>query len=140
MGPPEAGRMSDAVVIGASASDGAMFMQVLERHSHAIRRYLQSRAGVEAGEELASDTFAVAFELRRTYDRRYPSAKPWLFGIATNQLRHHIRRERIRLSVHARVLVERGTSAEAEADNRLDAQLLASEVLKAIGSLSSGER
>ncbi len=140
MGLPEAGRRSDADLIVASVADGAQFMQVFERHYHAIRRYLQSRAGVEAGEELASDTFVAAFELRRTYDRRYPSAKPWLFGIATNQLRHHIRRERIRLSAQAHLPVERGTSAESEADDRLEAALLASEVLKEIGSLSSGER
>ncbi len=134
---PEAGRTSDADLIGASVADGAQFMQVFERHYHSIRRYLQSRAGVEAGEELASETFAAAFELRHTYDQRYPSAKPWLFGIATNQLRRHIRRERSRLSAQAHLLMERGTAAESEADDRLDAAILASE---AIGSLSSGER
>ena len=50
-----------------------------------------SRAG-PAGEDLAAETFRVAFDERARFDPRYDDARPWLYGIATNQLRHHFRR------------------------------------------------
>ena len=82
---------SDAALISASLADGSAFAGVFDRHWPAIHRWCVSRAG-PAGEDLAAETFRVAFDERARFDPRYTDAGPWLYGIATNLLRHHFRR------------------------------------------------
>ena len=82
---------SDAALISASLADAAAFAAVFDRHWQAIHRWCVSRAG-PAGEDLAAETFRVAFDERARFDPRYADAGPWLYGIATNLLRHHFRR------------------------------------------------
>lgn len=83
---------SDAELIGRSLSgDPAAFMEVVGRHEVAIGAYLERRVGREAAEDLLGDVWAAAFEYRRTYDRSFPGARPWLYAMALNRLRHHWR-------------------------------------------------
>jgi RNA polymerase sigma-70 factor (ECF subfamily) len=83
---------SDAELIGRSlAGDGEAFMEVIGRHEVAIGAYLERRVGREAAEDLLGDVWVSAFESRRTYDRSYPEARPWLYTIALNRLRHYWR-------------------------------------------------
>ena len=81
---------TDAALIAASLSDPAAFAGVFDRHWPAIHRFCVNRAG-SAGEDLAAETFRVAFDRRRRYDPRQADSRPWLFGIATNLLRHWFR-------------------------------------------------
>jgi RNA polymerase sigma-70 factor (ECF subfamily) len=81
----------DATFIAASLTDPAAFASVFDRHWAGIHRYCASRAGA-AGEDLAAETFRVAFDERAKYDPFYDDARPWLYGIATNLLRRHFRR------------------------------------------------
>jgi DNA-directed RNA polymerase specialized sigma24 family protein len=72
---------SDAELIGRSlAGDREAFMEVIGRHEVAIGAYLERRVGREAAEDLLGDVWVSAFESRRTYDRSYPEARPWLYG------------------------------------------------------------
>ena len=82
---------TDAALIAASLTDAAAFAAVFDRHWPAIHRWCVSRAG-PAGEDLAAETFRIAFDDRARFDPRYDDARPWLYGIATNELRHHFRR------------------------------------------------
>jgi RNA polymerase sigma factor (sigma-70 family) len=83
---------SDAELIGRSlAGDGHAFMEVISRHEVAVGTYLARRAGRDAAEDLLGDVWVAAFESRRTYDRSYAEARPWLYGVALNQLRRHWR-------------------------------------------------
>lgn len=83
---------SDAELIGRSlAGDGEAFMEVVSRHEDAVGAYLARRAGREAAEDLLGDVWVAAFESRRTYDRSYAQARPWLYGVALNRLRHYWR-------------------------------------------------
>src|SRR5699024_11059694 len=41
--------------------------------------------------ELVSETFRVAFDARARFDPERVRIRPWLYGIATNVLRHHHR-------------------------------------------------
>ena len=66
-------------------------MEVIGRHEVAIGAYLERRAGREAAEDLLGDVWVSAFESRRTYDRSYPEARPWLYTMALNRLRHYWR-------------------------------------------------
>lgn len=83
---------SDAELIGWSlAGDPDAFVEVLDRHESAVWGYLVRRAGREGAEDLLGEVWATAFASRGAYDRSYPSARPWLFGVALNALRHHWR-------------------------------------------------
>ena len=110
----------DAEVIRASLDDPEAFEVVFERHYDAVRRYAQRRIGTSVGEELAARTFLVAFERRRSYRPDVGSARAWLFGIATNLIRHHLRDEQ----THLRILgsTRAGPAEQApDEDARLDA-------------------
>jgi RNA polymerase sigma-70 factor (ECF subfamily) len=83
---------SDAELIGRSlAGDEEAFMEVIGRHEVAIGAYLERRVGREAAEDLLGDVWVAAFESRRTYDRSYAEARPWLYTMALNRLRHYWR-------------------------------------------------
>jgi RNA polymerase sigma-70 factor (ECF subfamily) len=76
---------SDAELIGRSlAGDGEAFMEVICRHEGAVGAYLARRAGRAAAEDLLGDVWMAAFESRRTYDRSFAGARPWLYGV-TNE-------------------------------------------------------
>jgi RNA polymerase sigma factor (sigma-70 family) len=81
---------SDAVVIARSLETPEAFGEVFDRHWDSVYRYCRSRAGAE-GEDLAAETFRLAFDRRGAYDLDRPDAGPWLFGLATNLIRNHLR-------------------------------------------------
>lgn len=83
---------SDAELIGRSlVGDGEAFMEMIGRHEVAIGAYLERRVGREAAEDLLGDVWASAFESRWTYNRSYAEARPWLYTMALNRLRHYWR-------------------------------------------------
>jgi RNA polymerase sigma factor (sigma-70 family) len=123
---------TDAEAIAASLSEPRAFVVVFDRHFDAIHRYLRRRVGKEIADELASETFAQAFEHRRRFDGRRPDARPWLYGIAHNLLRHHYRDEERALRAHARTHADPGPSEEPD--------LPGSEVAELLANLSPGER
>lgn len=83
---------SDAELIGRSLNgDVDAFMEVIDRHEAAVGSYLARRAGRDAAEDLLGDVWVAAFESRRSYDQSYADARPWLYGVALNRLRHHWR-------------------------------------------------
>jgi RNA polymerase sigma factor (sigma-70 family) len=83
---------SDAELIGWSlAGDREAFVGVVRRHEAAVGSYLARRAGREVAKDLLSEVWLAAFGSRSTYDRSFPDARPWLFGVARNTLRRHWR-------------------------------------------------
>ncbi len=85
----------DAEIIGRSCAEPEQFAALFDRHAPLIHRYAARRVGREAADDLVAETFLAAFSKRRQYDGRYPDARPWLYGIATNLVGQH-RREEIR--------------------------------------------
>jgi RNA polymerase sigma factor (sigma-70 family) len=81
---------TDAVVIGRSLRTPEVFGELFDRHWDAVYRYCRSRAG-EAGEDLAAETFRLAFDRRGTYELDRADSRPWLLGLATNLIRNHLR-------------------------------------------------
>jgi len=84
---------SDSEVIAASLVDGEVFLAIFERHFASIHGYLRRRLGRDGAEDLAADVFATAFARRASFDLARADALPWLYGIATNLLRNHLRLE-----------------------------------------------
>jgi RNA polymerase sigma factor (sigma-70 family) len=94
---------SDAALIAASVREPACFGAIFDRHATVLHRYLVRRIGPDEAESMVGDVFRIAFEKRHTYDLERPVARPWLYGIATNLLAKHHRREARRIHAVARL-------------------------------------
>lgn len=77
----------DGAAIARSLRDPEAFTEVFDRHFSAVHRYLARRAGADRADDIAAQTFTVAFAHRGRYRDDLGTARPWLFGIATNLLR-----------------------------------------------------
>jgi RNA polymerase sigma-70 factor (ECF subfamily) len=126
---------SDAALIAASLTDASAFAAVFDRHWPAIHRWCVSRAG-PAGEDLAAETFRIAFDDRARFDPRYDDARPWLYGIATNELRHHFRRSARR----GEPPVTREGDFTEDALGRVEARALGPELAEALRGIAAGDR
>jgi RNA polymerase sigma-70 factor (ECF subfamily) len=102
---------TDAELILRSLRAPESFGTVFDRHFLAVHRYLARRVGRERADDLASQTFVVAFERRASFRAEAASARPWLLGIATNLLLNDRRSERRLLEALARAGAELGAGA-----------------------------
>lgn len=93
----------DGEAISASLAEPRAFGVIFERHFWAIHDYLRRRLDRQLADELASQTFLIAFDRRAAFDPRSASSRPWLFGIATNLVREHRRSELRELRAMARL-------------------------------------
>ena len=135
------GRGDDGDAIAASLREPARFAVVFDRHYEEISSYVTRRAGRALGEELASETFVRAFAARAGYDLAYPDARPWLYGIANNLLRKHVRSEERRRRAYARAIEHDGFSDEVDLiAGRIDASAGARAVAAALARLSPVDR
>ena len=132
--------ISDAALIVSSTSDPDRFAEIFDRHFAEIDRYLARRVGAELADDLAAETFVVAFRARSRYDPAALDARPWLFGIAANLVRRHWRTERRRLRAYARSGVDPLQDATEDADRRVDALAAAPGLAAALARLSPSER
>jgi RNA polymerase sigma-70 factor (ECF subfamily) len=87
------------------------FEQLYEQQLPRVYGYLARRVGATLAEDLAAQTFYEAWVSRDRYDTSRGAAVGWLFGIATNLLRRHRRREDSQL----RLMVAAGWRHVAEA-------------------------
>ena len=101
--PLTRGASPDSIAIARSISRPDAFSAIFDRHFRGVHRYLSRRVGRELADDLASATFTVAFERRRTFRTDSDSAFPWLLGIATNLLRNYRRSEQRALEAVARL-------------------------------------
>jgi len=137
----EAGR-DDGDAIAASLHEPARFAVVFDRHYEQIWSYVNRRAGRALADELASETFVRAFAARAAYDLAYRDARPWLYGIANNLLRKHVRSEERRRQAYARA-IERDGLSDGELDavaERLDASAGARAIAAALSRCSPADR
>jgi RNA polymerase sigma factor (sigma-70 family) len=94
----------DAEIIKSSLAEPEHFAVLFDRHAPLIFRYVARRVGREAADDLVAETFLAAFSKRLRYNRAYPDARPWLYGIATNLVGQY-RREEFRQYRIRRVIV-----------------------------------
>jgi RNA polymerase sigma factor (sigma-70 family) len=132
-------RRSDAEVMSEARSDPEAFGSIFERHFDAVHAYLVRRVG-RIGDDLTAQTFVKAFEARASYDLSHSSARPWLFGIATNLLRRHWRTERRELRAFARLGRDPLRDEFELANERLDALAAGPILARALLALSPGDR
>jgi len=147
--PPSDGRSrmktatdtDDADVVRRSRSDPECFATLFDRYFTPLHMYASRRLGASAGDDVASETFLVAFHGRDRFDPGRGSVRAWLYGIATNLIRGHRRAEERGYRAHARAAAEPFHSGDEEqADARIVAAATRDILVTALADLSSGDR
>ncbi len=139
------GEPSDADWIARSLQRPSEFAAIFDRHAETLLRFLVRRAGPEIGSALLGELFRVAFERRERFDLDRSSARPWLYGIATNLLLHRARsdgrRARATRTVEDHQLsVDPAAEVERVVIEEIDARLMLPRLATALRSLPEGER
>jgi RNA polymerase sigma factor (sigma-70 family) len=131
---------TDPVTSGTgSLEDPQVFEAVFAANFQRVHRFLARRVGSALADDLAAETFAVAFRRRQTFDPSLGHLLAWLFGIATNLLRAHWREEQHLLALEARIVGEPGSPATGSDDEAL-ARWVAPHLARALGLLSQDQR
>ena len=99
------------------------------------------RVGPDLGVDLLGETFRIAFERRASFEPDKANARPWLYGIATNLVGSHRRREQRRY----RALARMDASGVAPSDDdlvadRVSAAAAGPALAAALAALGSGDR
>jgi len=129
--------LSDEALVAAARTGEAVALGALfDRHHGAVRRFLDRLSGTDERDldDLVQMTFEAVPRAARRFDGR-AQVRTWLFGVANNVARHHVRSEirRKRLS-EAVAAVPRPESRDASRDV-LDHER-AARLRAAIGELS----
>jgi RNA polymerase sigma-70 factor (ECF subfamily) len=134
---------TDSEIIQRSLGQPRAFAELFDRHAGTLGRYVARRLGPDAGEDVLSETFLVAFSRRSSFDTTWATALPWLYGIASRLVKKHRATEakQLRSSMEFANREARFSSGELDATiARLDAQLSARELAPRIAALSPKER
>jgi RNA polymerase sigma-70 factor (ECF subfamily) len=144
-GPAETSRRreppDDAALIERSWREPERFAAVFDRHHAEIHGYVARRLGPSLADDVASETFLVAFDRRRRYDLRHAGARPWLYGIASNLVARHRRAELRRYRALARAATADAVDGHAErVAVRLDARALRPRLAAALVEIADRDR
>jgi RNA polymerase sigma-70 factor (ECF subfamily) len=144
--PPTGSRsLGDAEVFARAVRRPEELAVVFDRHAPEILRYLTRRVGPTDAEDLLGDVFVIALQRRASFDASASSARPWLYGIASNLL-HRRRRDEARF---LRALARAADTATAEdhpadiADDiaaRVDSQQANRRLAAALADLDARDR
>jgi RNA polymerase sigma factor (sigma-70 family) len=132
--------LPDADLIELSIADPEVFAVIFERHATPIHRFLWRRSPRSAVDDLVSDVFLTAFRIRGSYDRSHPDARPWLFGIAINVLRHSHRSEMRRLTRDERAYRARSFEPGDDVATAAESSVESDRIRHALESLDEGHR
>lgn len=134
---------TDNDIMKASARAPARFAEIFERHAAGIAAFVTSRVGVDAKDDLLSETFLTAFRHRKRFDPERGSVRAWLLGIATSVIKRH-RAAEVAHWRAMRAAVESGDRAATDdlgtASDRLDATAAIRELAPAIEALPGRDR
>jgi RNA polymerase sigma-70 factor (ECF subfamily) len=134
-------QVTDAELAVRFRRDPELFTAVYDRYVRDIHRYAAGRLDAQTAEDIAAETFCVAFDRRDRFDPERGNLRPWLFGIATTLIAGHRRKEARHYAALARLEV---TPPADSHENRVvasvTAQRLQPQLARALTELSRGER
>jgi RNA polymerase sigma factor (sigma-70 family) len=134
-------QVTDADLVTEFRRDPERFCTVYDRYYRDIYLYVAGRLDVQTADDLAAETFLTAFRGRDRFDPSRGGLRPWLFGIATNMVARHRRKE----ARHYRALAREVSMPSVEDhQNRVvtsvAAQRMQPQLARALGALNQGER
>jgi len=118
---------------------GPTFDEVFDVEFAPLYAFLDRRFGSLNAEDLAAETFAIAYRRWDVFDHSRP-VRPWLYGIAANLALHHWRKERRMLRAYARTGSDPWTEDDEGVIDRLDAQGEHRALAEALARLRPEER
>ncbi|KJL17473.1 ECF RNA polymerase sigma factor SigW [Microbacterium azadirachtae] len=134
---------TDSEIIQRSLGNPRAFAELFDRHAGMLGGYAARRLGADAGQDILSETFLVAFARRTSFDTAWDSALPWLYGIASRLVRKHRATEAKHLRSRAEFARREELISHGDLDStisRLDAELSTRELAPRIAALSGKER
>jgi RNA polymerase sigma factor (sigma-70 family) len=132
---------TDAELIRQACWSPEHFAAVFDRHYWHIYAYAARRLGRDVAEDVASETFLVAFDRRAGYDTARVDARPWLYGIASNVIARHGRAESRRYKMLARAGADRVVDGHDEVvAGRIDALAVRGRLARALARLPQQDR
>jgi RNA polymerase sigma factor (sigma-70 family) len=132
---------TDAALIERSWREPDVFAAVFDRYYVELHGYAARRLGASRADDVASETFLIAFDRRRRYDVARPDARPWLYGIASNLIARHHRAEMRQYRAFARA--DHGAAVDGHGDRvagRLDAQAQRGRLAAALLEIADRDR
>jgi RNA polymerase sigma-70 factor (ECF subfamily) len=135
--------VDDVACLRESLERPEAFRALFERHHDRVRRYVVSRVGPQAADDVVADAFVAAFRARHRFEAvEGASALPWLLGIATNVLARHRAAERRWLArgVAEALSADRSVSFEEGTVARLDASQTGPALARYLRQLPQRER
>lgn len=131
----------DTRIITASLSEPERFTGVYDRHYTAVYRYVSGRLGWQAADDVAAETFLIAFRRRADFDPGRGVVRAWLFGIATRLVAQHRRAEERHYRALGRVGVDRPHAGDEDrVVAAVDARIVQPRLAVALRGLSRKER
>jgi RNA polymerase sigma factor (sigma-70 family) len=132
---------SDAAIIGRSLREPECFAAVFDRYYPQIHGFAARRLGQGLADDVAAETFLIAFAARGRYDGSRADARPWLYGIASNLVARHHRAEQRRYRAMARTGTDEISEGYADqVAGRLDAQARRAPLAAALAGVADGDR
>jgi RNA polymerase sigma factor (sigma-70 family) len=128
-----------ATPVRCSLVEGQAFEAAFTTNFQYVHRFLARRVGSALADDLAAETFAIAFRRRESFDASLGEVRAWLFGITTNLLRAHWREEQHLLALEARIVGE-PSAPTTESDDEALARWIAPRLARALGLLSQDQR
>lgn len=134
---------TDSEILLRSRDSPSAFAGLFERHAAAVAAFIRRRVGVDAVEDVLSETFLVAFRRRASFDDSWESARPWLLGIASRVLKKY-RADEARQWRAAAASAHRDDFSHAggidTAGQRIDAEAAVQGLMPRIAALSARDR
>jgi RNA polymerase sigma factor (sigma-70 family) len=132
---------TDAEIIRLSGREPERFAAIFDRYYAEVYGYVERRLGPSLADDVAAETFLIAFDRRDRYDTAHSVARPWLYGIASNLIARRHRAE----TRHYRALTRVGPPGvvDGPADRivgRVDAQSNRGRLATALAGISQGDR
>ncbi|MEU9019075.1 RNA polymerase sigma factor [Actinomadura sp. NPDC048394] len=133
---------ADLDLVTGFRRDPERFTDVHDRYFRDVYRYVAGRLDAQIAEDIAAETFCLAFGKRDRFDPERGSLRAWLFGIATNLVAQHRRKEARRYRAMARSAGDAPDvgSHEDRVVTETAAARMRPQLAKALASLSPGER
>jgi RNA polymerase sigma factor (sigma-70 family) len=132
---------SDATVIELSLGEPERFAEVFDRYHAEIHGYVSRRLGTSLADDIASETFLIAFARRQRYDLAHGDARPWLYGIASNLIARHRRAEARHYRAMARAVAVDAVDGDTEpVAGRIDATTMRGRLAAALVEIRDRDR
>jgi RNA polymerase sigma factor (sigma-70 family) len=132
---------SDAEAITRSQQVPELFSLIFDRYFGQVHGYVARRLADSLADDVAAETFLIAFRERGQYDVTRGPVRAWLYGIATNLIRRHRRHEVRSYRALTRIeVVTRADSHEQRVAERVSVAGMRRQLAGALAELSPGDR